>query len=44
MVDEQGMHIIDMNAEKERLLILKSGIGGISFSPNDTYLISCEKF
>ena len=44
IIDELGVHMIDMKEKKEKLMILRNGIGGINFSPLDTYLITCEKF
>ena len=44
IVDDIGIHIVDVTSKKERLMISRCGIGGISFSPKDTYLVSCEKF
>lgn len=44
IIDEIGMHFIDMKTGKERLQIVKSGIVAMDFSPKDTYLITCEKY
>ena len=44
IVDELGIHLVDTESKKERLMISRSGIGGINFSPKDTYLISYEKY
>ena len=44
IADEIGIHFIDMVSCKERLQIVKSGIGAMEYSPRDTYLITCEKY
>ena len=44
IVDEIGLHFIDMNTGKERLQIVKPGVSTLEFSPRDTYLITCEKY
>jgi len=44
IIDEIGIHFVDMETFKERLLIVKTGVTSIDFSPRDTYLITCEKF
>ena len=44
IVDEIGLHFIDCATGKESRLIIKSGVTALSFSPRDSYIISCEKF
>jgi uncharacterized protein with WD repeat len=45
-VDEIGIHFIDSLTGKEIRLIMKykTGSCAISFSPRDSYLITCDKF
>lgn len=44
IVDEIGIHFVDMATGKERLQIVKMEITAIAYSPRDTYLITCEKY
>jgi hypothetical protein len=44
IIDEIGIHFVDMVTGKERLQIVKPGIGAMEYSPRDTYLITCEKY
>lgn len=43
VVDLTGIHVIDVESKQERLKIEKKGIIAIEWSPNESYLISCEK-
>jgi uncharacterized protein with WD repeat len=44
IVDELGIHFVDMTTAKEKLQIVKSGVSAIDYSPKDTYLITCERY
>jgi WD40 repeat protein len=45
IADPIGLHVVDCATGKELRLILKSTpISAMSFSPRDSYLITCEKF
>jgi uncharacterized protein with WD repeat len=40
-----GLHVVDCHTVKEQRLILKpTAISALSFSPLDTWFITCEKF
>ncbi len=40
-----GLHVVDCHTGRELRLIIKSTpISALSFSPRDTYFITCEKF
>jgi hypothetical protein len=38
-----GIHIVDIETKKERLLIERRGIIALEWTPKETYIISCEK-
>jgi len=44
IVDEIGIHLIDMASGQEVTQIVKEGVSALEYSPLDTYLISCEKY
>ena len=45
IADPIGLHVVDCLTGKELRLILKStAISALSFSPKDTYFVTCEKF
>lgn len=45
IADPTGLHIVDCSTGKELRLILKStAISALSFSPLDSFFITCEKF
>lgn len=39
-----GIHLVDIESKKERLLIPKQGIVAFEWSPLENFFISCEKF
>ena len=43
VVDHIGIHIVDVESKKERLLIERRGIIALEWTPKETYVISCEK-
>jgi len=43
VVDEFGLHLIDMKAGKETLQIAWPGIATLAYSPADSFLVLCEK-
>jgi uncharacterized protein with WD repeat len=44
VIDEIGIHFVDVASGKERLLIVHPNISTIEYSPRDTYLVTCEKY
>jgi|LauGreDrversion4_2_1035121.scaffolds.fasta_scaffold55302_4 uncharacterized protein with WD repeat len=45
IADPIGLHIVDCHSAKELRLILRSvAISAVSFSPLDTFFVTCEKF
>lgn len=44
IVDQLGIHFVDMKSGKETRLIDQYQVNAISISPRDTYLVTCEKF
>ena len=44
IVDELGIHFVDMTVGQETLQIANPGIESLMYSPADSYVITCEKF
>ena len=44
IVDELGIHLVDMTKGKETLQIATFGVEALGYSPADSYLITCEQF
>jgi len=44
IVDELGIHFVDMSSGQETLQIANPGIECLKYSPCDSYIITCEKF
>lgn len=44
IVDQLGIHFVDMKSGKETRLIDQYNVNAIGLSPKDTYLVTCEKF
>ena len=44
IVDELGIHFVDMSAGQETLQIANPGIESLVYSPADSYVVTCEKF
>lgn len=43
VVDNTGIHMVDIASKKERLFIERKGIIALEWSPKENYVISCEK-
>jgi len=43
IVDEFGLHLVDMKTGKETLQIAVPGIANLAYSPADSLLVICEK-
>ena len=43
IVDEFGLHLVDMTTGKETLLLAYLGIANLEYSPCDTFIVLCEK-
>jgi len=43
VVDNVGIHLVDIASKQERLFIQRKGIIALEWSPKESYLISCEK-
>jgi hypothetical protein len=43
IVDEFGLHLVDISTGKETLQLAYLGIVNLAFSPMDTYIVVCEK-
>lgn len=44
IVDELGIHLVDMSQGKETLFIAISGVEALKYSPADSYIITCEQY
>ena len=44
IVDELGIHFVDMSLGQETLCIANPGVESLMYSPADSYIITCEKF
>eukprot|EP00349_Pseudokeronopsis_sp_Brazil_P000054 CAMPEP_0202956514 /NCGR_PEP_ID=MMETSP1396-20130829/1022_1 /ASSEMBLY_ACC=CAM_ASM_000872 /TAXON_ID= /ORGANISM="Pseudokeronopsis sp., Strain Brazil" /LENGTH=159 /DNA_ID=CAMNT_0049673573 /DNA_START=172 /DNA_END=648 /DNA_ORIENTATION=- len=44
VVDETSVHLINARTGQETLQLVMAGVSSVEFSPQDTYLLSCEKF
>lgn len=44
IVDELGIHFVDMTVGQETLQIANPGIDALKYSPADSYIVTCEKF
>ena len=43
-MDEQGIHVINCDEGKEKMMLMNVNITAFSFSPKCNYLLTCEKF
>jgi len=43
VVDNVGIHLVDIATKQERLVIQRKGIIALEWSPKESYLLSCEK-
>jgi len=43
VVDNVGIHLVDIASKKEKLFIQRKNIIALQWSPKESYLISCEK-
>ena len=44
IVDELGIHFVDMSIGRETVQIANPGIESLMYSPADSYVVTCEKF
>jgi len=44
IMDEQGIHVINCDEGKEKMMLMNVNITAFSFSPKCNYLLTCEKF
>ena len=44
IVDELGIHLVDMSLGKETLQIITNGVEALKYSPADSYIITCEQY
>ena len=44
IVDELGIHLVDMSLGKETLFIAINGVEALKYSPADSYIITCEQY
>ena len=43
VVNEDGLHLVDMSSKKVRLVIQRKGIVALKWSPKNTMIVTCEK-
>lgn len=43
IVDELGIHFVDIGSQRESLFVAQPGIESLAYSPRDTYVVTCEK-
>lgn len=44
VIDEIGIHLIDTIFGREKMMIVRSRVSAIEYSPRDTFFVTCEKY